>query len=118
VACFYIKFDKQCPTEEDSYYRAIYLRQRSLEHLIGAVAAKAKLGDINVTKVLRVCQNGLQIELDGQVVEQIPEAQDMTAEFICTSSGRSIKKEDREDSQVLASPRDGHQSSYTLILRY
>ena len=101
VACFYVKFDDQTP-EEDSYYRAIYLQQRSLDHLIAAVTAKADLGDINVTKVLRVCPNGLQIKLDGQVVEQIPEAQDMTAEFV-----RSV-----------ASPRDAEQSSYTLILKY
>lgn len=117
VACFYIKFDNQSPTGEGSYYRAVYLQQRSLEHLVAAIAAKAKLGDMNVTKVLRVCQNGLQIKVDGQVVEQMPEAQDMTAKFVRTWPSKA-EENSLGVSQSLASPRDGEQGSYTLILRY
>ncbi|KAF1956772.1 CP2 transcription factor family protein-like protein, partial [Byssothecium circinans] len=66
---------------EDNYFRAVYLMERTVKALVGGVAMKINIEPTKVSRTIRVNQKGLQILLDDEAVQAIPEQQDMTAEF-------------------------------------
>lgn len=66
---------------EDNYFRAVYLMERTLKELVTGIARKMNIEPTKVTRTIRVNQKGLQILLDDDAVQAIPEQQDMTAEF-------------------------------------
>jgi hypothetical protein len=66
---------------DDNYFRAIYLLERSLKALVSSIAMKLHLEPTKVVRTIRINQKGLQILLDDEAVQSIPEQQDMTAEF-------------------------------------
>jgi len=66
---------------EDNYFRAVYLLQRSVKALVAGIATKINIEPTMVSRTLRVNQKGLQILMDDEAVQAIPEQQDMTAEF-------------------------------------
>jgi hypothetical protein len=55
--------------------------ERSVKALAAGIAAKINIEPTRVTQTIRVNQKGLQILMDDDAIQAIPEQQDMTAEF-------------------------------------
>lgn len=66
---------------EDNYFRAVYLMERTVKALVSGIAMKLRIEPTKVARTIRINQKGLQILLDDEAVQEIPEQQDMTAEF-------------------------------------
>ncbi|KAF2723487.1 hypothetical protein K431DRAFT_325539 [Polychaeton citri CBS 116435] len=98
VACFFVKLLKSEEGSTTDYYRAVYLTTRSLEGLTNAIALKFNMEPTLLHRLTRVTTQGLHVLLDDESVMQLPEGQDMTAEF-CESTldlGASFLKSKRE----------------------
>lgn len=94
VACFFVQPRIAGKQPEDNYYRAVYLLERTVKELVTGVARKLNLEPTKVTRTIRVNQKGLQILLDDEAVQGIPEQQDMTAEFHeITPPPKAMKRE-------------------------
>ncbi|KIW00370.1 hypothetical protein, variant [Verruconis gallopava] len=93
VACFYVqpRFTGRVP--EDNYYRAIYVMQRTLKDLINGIAAKCNVEPTKVLRTLRINKQGLNILLDDESVVELPEGQDMIAEFLEIRPHSPMKRE-------------------------
>jgi hypothetical protein len=81
VACFYIQLRVAGHTPSDNFYRAVYLTQRTVRGFINAVAAKCDIEPTKVLRVIRINRQGLHILVDDECIRELPEGQDMTAEF-------------------------------------
>lgn len=55
--------------------------ERTLKAFVAGIAMKINIEPTKVTQTIRVNQKGLQILMDDEAVQSIPEQQDMTAEF-------------------------------------
>jgi hypothetical protein len=63
------------------YYRAIYLMQPTLKDLINGIAMKCNVEATKVLRTIRINKQGLNILFDDETVKELPEGQDMVAEF-------------------------------------
>lgn len=78
VACFYVLRHTQTDAEQQEYYRAIYLRQRTLKEFNDRIAAKWGFNPSRITRTIHATQNGLEVEIDDDVIRELKEGQDMT----------------------------------------
>lgn len=78
VACFYVRFGSD---QGDDYYRAVYLTERTVRDLMQKISEKYKIETDRIVRILRVNHSGLKIMVDDDVVQHLPEGQDMVAEF-------------------------------------
>ena len=81
VACFYIQPRVAGHTTGDNFHRALYLYRRTLKDFINAAATKCNIEPTEVLRTFRVSRNGLHILFDDDCIRELPEGQDMTAEF-------------------------------------
>ncbi|KAH0356628.1 hypothetical protein KCU81_g876, partial [Aureobasidium melanogenum] len=81
MACFYLQSRAQGKGPEDNYYRAVYLPQRTLKEFVSAAATKFDIESQKVVRTVRINQKGIQILMDDEAVREMPEGQDMKAEF-------------------------------------
>ncbi|KAF2260952.1 CP2 transcription factor family protein-like protein [Lojkania enalia] len=81
VACFFVQPRIAGKQPEDNYFRAVYLMERTVKALVTGIAMKINIEPTKVARTLRINQKGLQILMDNKAVQEIPEQQDMTAEF-------------------------------------
>jgi hypothetical protein len=81
VACFFVQPRFAGRQPDDNYFRAVYLMDRTVKELVAGIAMKMNVEPTKVTRTIRVNQKGLQIFMDDDAVNRIPEQQDMTAEF-------------------------------------
>jgi hypothetical protein len=65
----------------DNFYRAVYLMNRTLRDFNSAIATKCGIEPTAVLRTYRINRDGLQILFDDDCIRELPEAQDMTAEF-------------------------------------
>lgn len=86
IACFYILIKVMGTAPENDYYRAVYLMERSVKDLIKSIATKCQVDPTRVTRTIRVNTKGLKIMVDDEVVQELPEGQDMEVEFSETQS--------------------------------
>jgi hypothetical protein len=93
VACVYIKSQFAGHQSKDDYYRAVYLMQRTVAELINGIAFKSDVDNTTVLRSLRINKAGLAILIDDEVVNEIPEGQDMIAEFHEVKSSVPMKRE-------------------------
>lgn len=95
VACFFVQPRIAGRQPEDNYFRAVYLMERTTKALVSGIAMKIHIEPTKVTRTVRVNQKGLQILMDDDAVNAIPEQQDMTAEFheIGTPPVHHLKRE-------------------------
>ncbi|GJN87004.1 hypothetical protein PLIIFM63780_010586 [Purpureocillium lilacinum] len=77
VACFYII--RQAPMEP-AYYRAVYLMKRTLKEFNGCIANKWGLDASTIMRTLHATQDGLDVEIDDDVVCELKEGQAMRLE--------------------------------------
>lgn len=59
--------------------------ERTVKALVDGISTKINIEPTKVTRAVRINQKGLQILMDDEAVQGIPEQQDMTAEFHETS---------------------------------
>ncbi|TGO69827.1 hypothetical protein BOTNAR_0006g00130 [Botryotinia narcissicola] len=83
VACFYVL--------RREYHRAIYLMQRSLKDFTSAIATKWNLEPTKIMRTIHVLENGLQVEMDDDVVRELSEGQDFILEV--HNSEAPVKRE-------------------------
>lgn len=76
VAHFYVR------TQSETYYRAVYLAQRTVQDFISTIAGKYCVDAGHIRLALRIDQKGRQIVVDDEVVRALPEGQDMIIEFL------------------------------------
>jgi len=81
VACFFVQPRIAGKQPDDNYFRAVYLLERNVKALVSGIAMKLQVEPTKVMRTIRINQKGLQILLDDDAVQAIPEQQDMTAEF-------------------------------------
>lgn len=67
--------------------------QRTLKELVNSIAMKCKLEPTRVVRTIRINAKGLAIALDDGDVQEIPEGQDMTAEFQEIHADSPMKRE-------------------------
>jgi hypothetical protein len=93
VACFYVKPRIAGKQPEDKYYRAVYLMQRTLKDLINGVSTKSNIEPTKVLRTIRLNNAGLEILMDDESVMELPEGQDIVAEFVEMHSQEPMKRE-------------------------
>ncbi|KAI5466456.1 CP2 transcription factor-domain-containing protein [Mariannaea sp. PMI_226] len=107
VACFYvIRHNPQEPKKKE-YYRAIYLMQRSLKELSHRIAAKWGVDPSQVTQTIHVTQNGLEVEFDDDVVQELKEGQEITLEIEEIEQSSGVK----QDWEMAVDSGDGSPST-------
>ena len=82
VACFYISIKVLGKSQEDDYYRAIYLMNRTVTDLVRSISIKCDIESTAVERVYRFNSRGLKIIVDDDVVQELPEGQDMVVELV------------------------------------
>lgn len=98
IACFFVQPRVAGKAPEDGYHRAIYLMQRSLKDFINAVATKCNIEPTHVIRTVRVSRKGLHVLMDDEAIREMPEGQDMTAEFTEIKQSTSVKPSREWDS--------------------
>lgn len=80
---------------DDNLYRAIYLMSRTQKDFINAAATKCGIEPTQVVRTVRVSRKGLHVLVDDEAIREMPEGQDMTAEFseISTSGPQRHSRE-------------------------
>lgn len=111
VACFYIQPTVNGTSPDDSHYRAVYLRQRTLQDFIQAVAKKSNVDPAQVGDTVHINARGLRIKVDDEMLLELPEGQDMQVDF-----DPSTKRSD-ENEEPSISP-GGLLTIFTLTLRF
>jgi hypothetical protein len=116
VACFYVvqREPGANPAAKKEYYRAVYLAERTVHDLRARLSSKWGLDADQVVKVVHVTGNGLQVEVDDDVVNEIPEGQDMVLEVAkWERPPAQVKREwemavdDESDAEGEEGPREG-----------
>jgi hypothetical protein len=79
VACFYIRFPGKQP--DNGYYRAVYLTERTAQDLAHKISEKLNIDPERITRILLIKQNELKVLVDDDIVRELPEGQDMVAEY-------------------------------------
>ncbi|KAG5942602.1 hypothetical protein E4U53_007217 [Claviceps sorghi] len=77
VACFYVQYVDGADVDKPSYYRAIYLSKRTVEEFNRRVARKWGIPPCKILRSVHVLQDGLEVEMDDDVVRELKEGQDM-----------------------------------------
>jgi hypothetical protein len=67
--------------------------QRTLKDLVRGIASKCNVEPTKVLRTLRINKQGLQILLDEDSVMELPEGQDLIAEFIEMRPHSPMKRE-------------------------
>lgn len=80
-ACFYIQCRDAAPSEKPSYYKAVYLAQRTLEDLKARIAAKWNFEPSSIFGTIHVLSRGIEVEMDDDVVREMAEGQDIIMEM-------------------------------------
>ncbi|KAK4242862.1 Grainyhead-like protein 2 [Achaetomium macrosporum] len=96
VACFYVARRTSTEPSGQELHRAIYLRQRTLGEFLTRLAAKWRFDPSRVVRTVRVVEpRGLEVEMDDDVIRQLPEGLDMVLEITETGNADSsgVKRE-------------------------
>jgi hypothetical protein len=81
VACFYVQPRMVGRASTDGFYRAVYIYRRTLKDFTNALATKCNIEPTQVLRTVRIGPNDLPILFDDEDIRQLPEGQDMQAEF-------------------------------------
>ncbi|RHZ56146.1 putative CP2 transcription factor [Aspergillus thermomutatus] len=79
VACFYVRI--QDNKQQEPYYRAVYLSERTTSDFICQLSKKYNVHPDRILRLVHTTPNSLRIAVDDDVVAEIPEGQDMIAQF-------------------------------------
>jgi hypothetical protein len=121
VACFYIQQRNSNDSGNVGYHRAIYLMQRTLQELNDRIAAKWGLDSSRILRTIHSIQNGLEVEMDDDVIQELKEGQDMTLEIQEVTGQSAIKREWEmavDPVENVTEPTDKSQSGFVLRLTF
>ncbi|KAI9798565.1 MAG: hypothetical protein M1833_004702 [Piccolia ochrophora] len=94
LACIYILAKENSTFSEREIYRAVYLMQRTAKDLINGIASKLDIEPTRVLRTIHVNRKGLKIDVDDDVVQHLPEGQDMVITLVPIKSDPvSLKRE-------------------------
>ena len=93
IACFYVLIKVKGGSPEDDYYRAVYLMARTVDDLVRSITTKCQVEPSRILRTIRVNSKGLKIMVDDEVVQELPEGQDMAVEFSTMDSTSHYKQE-------------------------
>lgn len=83
VACFYVARHEAAESNGKTvYHKAVYLKTRSLEDLNARIASKWGLDASKIIQTTRIIHDGLEVEVDDDVVRELKEGQDMRLEVV------------------------------------
>ncbi|KAI1174488.1 CP2 transcription factor-domain-containing protein [Nemania sp. FL0916] len=77
IACFHIARKQPTDADERVLHRAVYLTERNLANFVARVSAKWDIDVAKVTRAVHVLGNGLEVEMDDDVIRELSEGQDM-----------------------------------------
>ncbi|KAB8216616.1 CP2 transcription factor-domain-containing protein [Aspergillus novoparasiticus] len=80
VACFYVQIQKN--RRSSAYYHAMYLAQRTIRDLALQLSKLARIDLRGIVRLVHVKRMGLSIIVDDDVIQHLPEGQDMIASFV------------------------------------
>ena len=92
IACFYIQPRVAGRPTGDNFHRAIYIFRRTLKDFVNAAAIKCEIEPTQVMQTVRINRKGLRILFDDECIRELPEGQDMAAEFHEVSAEPSGKR--------------------------
>jgi hypothetical protein len=121
AACFYILRRDPLNPDKHEYYRAVYLMQRTLKDFTNSIALKWNLEPTKIKRTLHVLQEGLEVEVDEDVIKELSEGQDMILEMSQLSTSQ-LKREGEMavdvpvDSDAGATQNVVHTDGYELKL--
>lgn len=98
VACFYVQRRNPGNPDAKECHRAIYLMQRSLNEFVLRIANKWAIEPSSIIRVVHALDRGLEVEMDDDVIAELPEGQDMTLEVNDLSNNSASGKRDWEMS--------------------
>ncbi|KAG5984863.1 hypothetical protein E4U55_002790 [Claviceps digitariae] len=81
VACFYVQHVDRPDLDKPSYHRAVYLSKRTVEEFNGRIAKKWGIPPCKILRSIHVLPQGLEVEVDDDVVRELKEGQDMRMEI-------------------------------------
>lgn len=117
VACFYVaRRNPSSPTAHE-LHRAIYLTQRTLREFVSRVANKWNFDASKVTRTVHVVRRGVEVEIDDEVVRELPEGKDMTLDIVEINSPMKREWEmavDAPGETKMGSPTTATQRGYEL----
>ncbi|KAK3689812.1 CP2 transcription factor-domain-containing protein [Podospora appendiculata] len=125
VACFYVAQRDSSNRSVRELHRAVYLQQRTLRDFIQRMAAKWNFDINQIVRTVHVLPRGLEVEIDDDTIQQLPEGQDLTFELV-EAAGAAASSLKREWEMVIdapgeiepMSPHSGGQSAYELRLTF
>ena len=79
--------------------------ERTVKDLVRSIAAKCEVDPIRVERTIRVNSKGLKIIVDEEVVQELPEGQDMSVECNEIESEVPVKEEKKTSSSPQLSPQ-------------
>lgn len=95
VACFYVLHRDPTQAENQQYYRALYLSQRTLQDFTQCIASKWNLEPTRILKILHVLgDRRVEVEMDDEVIRELAEGQDMIMEMTRVYSSPSTVKQE------------------------
>lgn len=121
VACFYVQPRIVGQAPPDNFYRAVYLMQRSLKDFNAAVASKCHIDPTKITRTYRIKREGPQVLFDDECIRELPEGQDMTAQFseVAQTPNKPMREWDLGDADGdLSIAEEVSTSGYELQLLY
>lgn len=93
IACFYVLPMLAGTRPNDGCYRALYLTQRTRQCLVDGIAKMCNVEPARVIRTLRIRRQDLIIYLDDESVRELPEGQDMAAQFHEIQSAAAPRRE-------------------------
>lgn len=81
VACFYARFDRDGCQQSDSYYRTVYLNERTVDDLTKKISEKQEMDLGQIVRVVHISRNGLKVMVDDDMIRELTDGQDMIVEF-------------------------------------
>lgn len=81
VACFYVIRPSKAEPHIPEFHRAIYLTERTLKDFNQKIATKWGFDPAQIERTVHIIHDGLEVEIDDDVVRELREGQDMKLEI-------------------------------------
>ncbi|PKS13010.1 hypothetical protein jhhlp_000351 [Lomentospora prolificans] len=122
VACFYILRQEPGAQGNPGLYRAVYLMKRTQDDLKAQIGSKWDMEPSKIQRLIRVMPNGIEVEVDDDLIREVAEGQDMIMEVTELNNGAPVKSEwemmiDTGDNEVDGSQHP-KQRGYELKLHF
>ncbi|KAJ2998298.1 hypothetical protein NUW58_g366 [Xylaria curta] len=116
IACFYVARKESTDPDERILYRAVYLAERTLSNFISRIIAKWSLDSTRVTRAVRLLASGLEVDMDDDVIHELPEGQDMILNVVEVNNGAVEAKP--EWLMAVDPPEEEGKSAYHAMTCY